>query len=82
MSELFEVVQHIIGSGQAMDIGTAFAVGMQKANRRERMATAVLAGLVTRTPDISDHGRLHENRAENAIAYADALIQALDKETP
>jgi len=46
--------------------------------RRERIATAVLAGLVA--DSASDWARLNNNAAERAVALADALIAELDKE--
>ena len=45
-------------------------------DRRERIATAVLAGIV------AHHGETKDlvSRATAAVAYADALIAELDKE--
>lgn len=51
-----------------------------RAERRERIATAALQGLLT----FAGNGKPNENSylfATHAIAYADALIAELDKET-
>jgi len=47
---------------------------VEKILRRERIATAVLGGLLARFPWSSSSG------AKAALAHADALIAALDKE--
>lgn len=46
--------------------------------RRERIATAVLQGILAGLPD--DALYLPERSAINALRHADALIAALDKE--
>lgn len=47
--------------------------------RRERIATAALQGLLS---DAQAYGDDDVDYAEEAVAYADALIAELDKETP
>lgn len=53
-------------------------------DRRERIATAVLAGLMSSDwrPNATADKTQHQLSAEDALAYADALIAALDKEKP
>lgn len=47
-------------------------------DRRERIATAVLAGLMARQP-LDYNGVYYNGTVADAVAYADALIAELDK---
>ena len=49
-----------------------------KRDRRERIATAVLAGLMARQP-LDYNGVYYNGTVADAVAYADALIAELDK---
>lgn len=78
-SDLAEVVS---ASVRRADFGSAMraARGAAGNDRRERIATAVLAGLASIPFDNSiPYNEMPSDDARRAIAYADALIAELDK---
>lgn len=83
-----DVMERAVRAQEQIAVGYAEALRRQQADRRERIATAALQGLLAYPDVVGPVGpdampfpkKVYKGYAQAAIEYADALIAELDKE--